>query len=77
MPAQILTIDVQEIEGKEHEPVRRRVDRRSKGIEVGKAVLVLDNHLAMPDCPAILPTALLREFREKVSAGTRPYPVRN
>jgi hypothetical protein len=47
MPAQILAIDVQEIEGKEHEPVRRRVDSRSKGVEVGKAVLVLDDHLAI------------------------------
>ena len=47
LPAQILAIEVQEIEGKEHEPVRRRVDRRSKGIEVGEAVLVLDDHLAI------------------------------
>ena len=38
---------MQEIEGKEHEPVRRRVDRRAKGIEVGDAVLVLDDHLAI------------------------------
>ena len=44
---QILAVEVQEIEGKEHEPMRRRVDRRSKGIEVGKAVLVLDDHLAI------------------------------
>jgi hypothetical protein len=38
---------VQEIEGKEHEPVRRLVDGRSKGIEVGDAALVLDDHLAI------------------------------
>ena len=38
---------MQEIEGKEHEPVRRRVDGRSEGIEVGDAVLVLDHHLAI------------------------------
>ncbi len=47
MPAQILAIEVQEIEGKEHEPVRRRVDSRSKCIEIGDAVLVLDDHLAI------------------------------
>jgi hypothetical protein len=38
---------VQEIEGKEHEPVRRRVDRRAEGIKVSEAVLVLDDHLAI------------------------------
>ena len=47
LPPQILAIEVQEIEGKEHEPVRRRVDGRAEGIEVGDAVLVLDDHLAI------------------------------
>ena len=46
---QILAIEVQEIEGKEHQPVRRRVDRRAEGIEVGEAVLVLNDHLAIDD----------------------------
>ena len=36
---------MQEIEGKEHEAVRRCVDRRAERIEVGDAVLVLDDHL--------------------------------
>ena len=47
LPSQILAVEVQEIEGKEHEPVRRRVDGRSKGMEIGDAVLVLDDHLAI------------------------------
>ena len=47
MPAQILAIEVQEIEGKEHDPVRRRVDSRSKGMEISDAALVLDDHLAI------------------------------
>jgi hypothetical protein len=38
---------VQEIEGKEHESVRRRVDGRAKRIEVGDAVLVLDDDLTV------------------------------
>ena len=38
---------MQEIEGKEHDPVRRRVDGRAESIEVGDAVLVLDDHLAI------------------------------
>ena len=33
-PAQILAIEVQEIEGKEHDPVRCPVDRRAEGIEI-------------------------------------------
>jgi hypothetical protein len=47
MPAQILAIEVQEIEGKEHDPVRRRVDSRSKAMEISDAALVLDDHLAI------------------------------
>jgi hypothetical protein len=47
LPPQILAVEVQEIEGEEHKPVRRRVDSRSKGIEIGDAVLVLDDHLAI------------------------------
>jgi hypothetical protein len=43
----ILIIQVQEIEGKEHEPVRRRVDRGTESIEVSEAEFVLDNHLAI------------------------------
>ena len=45
--SQILAVEVEEVEGKEHEPVRRRVDGRSQGIEIGDAVLVLDHHLAI------------------------------
>ena len=44
---QILAVEVQEIEGKEHDPVRRLVDSRAQGIEVGDAVLVLDDDLAI------------------------------
>ena len=47
LSSQIMAVEVQEIEGKEHEPVRRRVDGRSKGIEIGDAVLILDDHLAI------------------------------
>jgi hypothetical protein len=38
---------VQEIEGKENDPVRRRVDGRAQGMEIGDAGLVLDNYLAI------------------------------
>ena len=45
--SQILAVEVQEVEGKEHDPLRRRVDGRSKGMKIGDAVLVLDDHLAI------------------------------
>src|SRR5262245_56362861 len=45
--AQILAIEAQEIEGIEHHMVRRLVDSRAQGVEVGEAVLVLDNHLTI------------------------------
>jgi len=35
LPPQILAIEMQEIEGEQHEPVRRRVDSRSKGMKIG------------------------------------------
>jgi hypothetical protein len=38
---------VQEIEGKKHDPLRRRVDGRTEGVKIGDAVLVLDDHLAI------------------------------
>jgi hypothetical protein len=38
---------VQEIEGEEHDPVRRLVNGRAQGIEVGDAILVLDDDLAI------------------------------
>jgi hypothetical protein len=38
---------VQEIEGKEHESVRRRIDGRAERIEVGDAVLALDDDLTV------------------------------
>jgi hypothetical protein len=47
LPPQILAIEMQEIEGEQQEPVRRRVDSRSKGMKIGDAVLVLDHHLAI------------------------------
>src|SRR4051812_3246997 len=46
-PPQILAVEVEEIEGKEHQPVRRRVDRRAESIEISEAMLVLDHHLAI------------------------------
>src|SRR5262249_19803053 len=45
--AQILAIEVQEIEGKEHDPVRRRVNGRAERMEIGDPALVLDDHLAI------------------------------
>jgi hypothetical protein len=45
--AQILAIEVQEIEGKENDPVRRCVDGGSQCLEIGNPLLVLDNHLAI------------------------------
>src|SRR5262245_18846407 len=47
LPPDILAVEVQEIEGKEHESVRRRVHGRAESIEVGEAVFVLDDHLAI------------------------------
>src|SRR4051794_25011036 len=44
---EILAVEVQQIEGKEHNPVRRLVDGRAQGIEVGDPVLVLDDDLAV------------------------------
>jgi hypothetical protein len=38
---------VKEIEGKEHESVRRRVDGGAERIEVGDAVLVLEDDLTV------------------------------
>jgi hypothetical protein len=43
--SQVLAIEVQEVESKEHEPVWRRVDGRAQGVEVGNAVLILDEAL--------------------------------
>src|SRR5262245_59128734 len=40
-------VKVQEIEGKEHDAVRRLVDGPPQGVEVGDAVLVLDNGLTI------------------------------
>jgi len=40
---------VQEIEGKEHDAVRRLVDGRAQGIEIGDAALILDDDLAVND----------------------------
>ena len=45
--AQILAIEVQEIEGKENDPVRRRLDGSAERMEISDAVLVLDHHLAI------------------------------
>jgi hypothetical protein len=45
--SQVLTVEVEKVEGKEHQPVRRRVDSRAQGMEIGDAVLVLDDHLAI------------------------------
>jgi hypothetical protein len=45
--AQILAVEVQEIEGKVNDPVPRPVDGRAEGVKIGDAVLVLDNHLAI------------------------------
>ena len=38
---------MQEIEGKEHEAVRRFVDGRPEGFKVGDALLILDHDLAI------------------------------
>jgi hypothetical protein len=38
---------MQEIKGKEHDAVRRFVDSRSQGFEVGDAVFILDDDLAI------------------------------
>jgi hypothetical protein len=38
---------VQEVEGNEHDPVRRCVDGRTESVKIGDTVLVLDDHLAM------------------------------
>jgi hypothetical protein len=38
---------VQEIEGKEHDAVRRFVDGRPEGFKVGDALLILDDDLAI------------------------------
>jgi hypothetical protein len=46
-PRVVLAVKVQEIEGKEHEPMRRPVDRGAESIEVGDAVPVLDDHFAI------------------------------
>jgi hypothetical protein len=43
----ILIIQVQEIEGKENDPVRRCVDGRTEGVEVRKPILILDHHLTI------------------------------
>jgi hypothetical protein len=40
---------VQQIEGKEHDPVRRLVYGRAQCVEVGDAVLVLDDDFAIDD----------------------------
>jgi hypothetical protein len=45
--SQILAVEVEKIEGKEHDPVRRLVDGRAQGLEVGDAVLILDDDLAI------------------------------
>jgi hypothetical protein len=45
----ILAVEVQEIKGKEHDPVRRLVDGRAQGLEIGSPILVLDNDLAIED----------------------------
>jgi hypothetical protein len=47
LPPQILAVEVQEIEGEEHDAVPRLVDGRAEGVEVGDAVLVLDHDLAI------------------------------
>jgi hypothetical protein len=46
----ILIIQVQEIEGKEHEAERRIVDGRTECIKVGDAVLIIDDDLAVYQC---------------------------
>jgi hypothetical protein len=46
-PFEVLAVEVQEIEGKEHEPMRRLVDSRAERVEVRNAVLVLDNGLTI------------------------------
>ena len=67
---------MQEIERKEHDPVARLVDSRAQGIEVGDAILVLDNDFAIDD------SRLTRESRDSLDyprgrsnpfhAGRRP-----
>src|SRR5688572_1781829 len=47
LPAQILPVQEQEIEGKHHQPVRSPLDGGSEGSEVGKAVLILNDDLAV------------------------------
>jgi hypothetical protein len=42
-----LVIEVEEIEGKEHDAVRSFMDARAQSVEVGDAVLVLDDDLAV------------------------------
>jgi hypothetical protein len=37
----------QEIEGKEHDPMRRLEDHRTQGIEIGYTIFVLDDKLAV------------------------------
>jgi len=44
---QVLAVEVEEIEGKEHEPVLCPVDGGAQGIEVGETILVLYDDLAI------------------------------
>ena len=44
---QILAFKVEKIESKEHDPVRRLVDGRAQGVEIGETVLVLNHDFAI------------------------------
>jgi hypothetical protein len=39
--SQVLAVEVEEVESKEHDPLRRCVDGRTEGVKIGDAVLVL------------------------------------
>src|SRR5262245_9934130 len=47
--SQILAVELEQIESKEHEPARVVDNRPLQGIEIGNAVLVLDHDLAVDE----------------------------
>jgi hypothetical protein len=46
-PPQILAVEVQEIEGKEHDAMRRLMYGPAQRIEIREAILILDDNLAI------------------------------
>jgi hypothetical protein len=45
--AEVLPIEMKEIERKQHQPMSGLMDRRTQGIEIGDAIFILDDELAI------------------------------